>query len=686
MMGMKRGQVTVFAILGVSLLIILFLVLYMRSERMDIADPVVIPTELLPAHNYINFCRDQAVEEALFVLGRQGGYIDIPPLIRSNPAHHLSFGGGAEILPYWYYDRRLWIPTMTSMEQNLSATISTLFDTCVRDLELAIMVDVRFLADFPVTEVFINERDITVNIEYPLEVHALDSSSVTRLEQFHHTYSVRLAEMLDLAEYILWYENEYLFVENITMGLISLNDNIPLSGMELHCGDRVWPLASIRAELQDMLTATFSEIRVEGTDYFPYLADESLYDSYSSYRDDLWEAYGEVSLYDNFEETDGYERALRAAHNRVNSPSSPRPDDSYFYFNFRMPMLLEDAVFSDFSVDFMYDQMYGMDIRADPSSGGLLKSSHMRGMQRYLSFFCLNLYKFTYDITYPAVVVVRDPNAFAGRGFQLRFAFPVIIRENEGDRFLTHMRLPHERPRYDDFCLEGDGRRAIIRAYDASSPQDAASLADVNISLVCVDRKCPLGVTSAVGSDAFLRANITDTCANPFVVAEKDGYMMDVVLDNRRDLLHLEMVPLKNISVDFRKHQLNIADGSLSPAQQVTSGTVSVYLSTIVENIPYEQHYVFDTSQQHEIALPVTSAAYELQVMYLRDGDAYGGGYDDIWRVTVDEVRDASGVTFSFIEMLAFEFDEEDEEAAEMAASQLGMMDDLSRTIAPRFR
>ena len=102
----KRSQVTVFIIIGIVILIILALILILNSERMKVDDNLVLPQQLTPAKNFVDYCVDSSVEGAFYLLGRQAGFLDIPIEVKSTPGRRLQFGHGAEVIPYWYYDNK----------------------------------------------------------------------------------------------------------------------------------------------------------------------------------------------------------------------------------------------------------------------------------------------------------------------------------------------------------------------------------------------------------------------------------------------------------------------------------------------------------------------------------------------------------------------------------------------------
>jgi len=661
----KRGQLSIFFIVGVALLIVLILVLFMRSRDIDIVDAVVVPPEILPAKNYLDFCMDSASEDAFYILGRQGGFIEIPIEVQIDPSRRLSFGGGAETVPFWYYDNMNWIPTAEHMELELKRHINNGFLECINAMDFpANGFRMKTFEDNATTRVSINERDISVQIEYPVEISLADGSIKTKIKEFYSIYDIPLRDMLDLAKYILIYENTYYFLENLTMGMISINDEIPLTGMIPECGVRSWNIEDVEMELQALLMNTFSEIRVESTDYYPFKYNESLYRDYKEYGKALKEAYETVTLVDNLEEPGDYERALMAAASKVKKPTEPIPPDAYYYVHYYMPMKETDSErYSNFSVDFMYLPEFGMDMQAKPSEDGVLKSNSAEGFQKYLSFFCLNIYHFAYDITYPVVIVLNDPDALNDRGYSFRYAFPVLIRNNEGLRSKQYMDVYTTKSATDNFCqFDNDKQKATIRVYDTAAGSQNPIIG-ANISMYCVDKKCPLGVTKSYGGDAALIAGITTACGNPYIIAEKEGYFSgvhlldEVRLDNPE--INIEMVKLKNYTVNLKKHELDPTDNSTGPGKAVNDGTVSIYLSGYVNEKPFEDSFTIFAGAENNIQLPIADAEYDLSVTYMKNNVDFTGGYYATWDVTRAKLFSGNTITFHFVEVISSTLDED---------------------------
>lgn len=664
-MNRKKSQITIFMIVGFVILLVLIAILFMTSRNLRVDEDVLIPEELFPAKNFIDNCMHIASEDALFFLGRQGGFINVPQEIRNTPDRRMQFGLGTEILPFWYFDNRNYIPSYEFMENELSEYISENFVECIRGLGLPKYG--FFLTTFveeATSIVKITDDSVAVEIVFPMLISSMSENVEVRVSRFYHNYNVRLRDMMELAIYILDYQNQFAFFEDLTLRLMTMNPNIPFSNMEFDCSVKTWHIDNIKREVQDMLFDTIDQFRLEGTDYFPYLADEEIYQKYREYSQALVEAYNEVPLVGNFENPNDYENALnRAVLQRTQQPDEPLPPDAFYYFNFRMPLektSSERARYETFNVDALYDFNYGLNIQAKPSNNGVLKSNTLRGASRFLSFMCMNLYSFAYDITYPLIININDPEAFGRRGFSFRFAFPVLIRNNEGVRSLQYMSSFRSLPELDTFCHDGTGERAIVRVYDKSEGS-LHSIKDADVSMVCLNRRCELGKTYAVGIDNLLRINMSTSCSNPIFVAEKEGYLQgSVQVEDDAQVISVEMVKLKNISAEFHSARFDFSTNRTYSSLPVNAGSVALYITGDIDGQLYEKAYELRIQDQNYIELPKYDADYDITLIYLRDGENFAGSFNlENYRITRNQVENSDKVIFTFTEVPMSTFQED---------------------------
>ena len=106
----KKGQVTLFIIIGILLLaiVIFALILINRSKDIDGFQPDEVPPELVPIGNYVEDCLYETSEQAFRVLGDNGGYINPQNYFEKGfvptESDILEFSPGSSIwMPYWWY-------------------------------------------------------------------------------------------------------------------------------------------------------------------------------------------------------------------------------------------------------------------------------------------------------------------------------------------------------------------------------------------------------------------------------------------------------------------------------------------------------------------------------------------------------------------------------------------------------
>ncbi len=98
----KRGQITVFIILGIVVLISASFYFYFRTVRTgEFGERTVAPEEIVPVVEYIETCLYDTGSVAVEFLGQQAGYIYLPDHIKLNPFAYLQIVKNSPLkLPY----------------------------------------------------------------------------------------------------------------------------------------------------------------------------------------------------------------------------------------------------------------------------------------------------------------------------------------------------------------------------------------------------------------------------------------------------------------------------------------------------------------------------------------------------------------------------------------------------------
>jgi hypothetical protein len=168
-MSKKRGQITIFIVIGVILLIIFILSLYIISkvsEKAEIAEEAETVFETTSIKSYVTSCLKEVSDKGAWIIGAHGGYID--------PNVDYTYYQG-EKLPYLDPN----IHTLNDTEIEFSNYIIDEIETC---FNFQIFEDMGFNITEPTSDlisanVTIAPKKIFVELRYPLIVEKGQSKS-----------------------------------------------------------------------------------------------------------------------------------------------------------------------------------------------------------------------------------------------------------------------------------------------------------------------------------------------------------------------------------------------------------------------------------------------------------------------------------------------------------------------------
>ena len=144
----KRGQVTIYIIVGIVILAVFGIIFFLGSSltKQDFQSElknVKIPEQIKPVKEYVDACIEASVLDGAQFLGSSGGYIDVPvddlPRGVFNEFSNSLEIGSSEVA-YWYYKSsnnldKTQIPTIGSMERELESYVNEHVVYCLRDLD-----------------------------------------------------------------------------------------------------------------------------------------------------------------------------------------------------------------------------------------------------------------------------------------------------------------------------------------------------------------------------------------------------------------------------------------------------------------------------------------------------------------------------------------------------------------------
>lgn len=605
----RKAQVTVFIIIGIILLVSAFIVIYMTNLRkVEVIEEVVVPPEVKPVYDYVTNCLFEIGTEGANIIGTQGGYADLSDEridtrdITMTPSAYVEIDPAGNLkLPHWFYEGENRVPPIEFIQKELADYVNERLDSCIndfRDFEPQFQITAL---DEPVLSSTLTDEDVVIRLKYPIEIK--EGESTTEHEDFISHLPVRLKKMWQLSKTILEKENEENILENLTIDLMAMSPDVPMGGFEIRCGINTWMLDDVEQTVQQLMRINIPKMRVMGTDYPPFLEDEDVYQELKEYD------MGDI--------------------NEGNLPDIKAPRDAFEYN--KMTINPKIAGVEDMRVSFAYQPRWGMDLNALPNEAGMLRSNMAPG-QKYLSFLCINTYHFVYDVIYPVVVRVNDPQAYDSQGFVFQFAFPVLINDNRASRESFGARLFQDYYVETGFCEKPGGPAVEIRVNgkDELGYSITSGIKDVNISYVCVNRRCQLGQTGyspeAPGRYSLI-TSLPPGCSAPTIIAEKEGYL-PAEKQLAGDSIEMEMTKLRKMPFTISKHVYSKFSEDIGPAQDMGVGDEAIVYMRLRGPQQFEQYFtaIYNDNRTNHIEFVDGEAQYDLDIMLYNYG-LFVGGY-----------------------------------------------------------
>ncbi|MFC1704989.1 hypothetical protein ACFLZ6_01525 [Nanoarchaeota archaeon] len=582
----KRGQVTLFIIIAILMLVALGMFVYFRAAVNKEAE--IISSEGLPVIEFIKSCMMNTATEGISTIGFNGGYITFPPQIDRNPMTHLAGSPIKDLMnPYWWYDGIEAIPSELFIKNQIEAYVTEELDTCLNDFETLKDYEIRPVGKIT-TKVELTEKDVVVKVDYPLLVKIAEQT--IRIEEFKIDIPVRLKKTYELAKSIMERENTDTFLEEKTIDLISLDDEIPVSDIAFTCEPKKWLLADIKEKVKMLLRVNLPYIRVKGT------------------------KYGNI-----------YVPSPYGDNNRYNT--------SYYSLHYIWDIGVEDL--NDLKISFSYDDKWPLDVYARPSRSGVLSSNSENG-QEMLSLFCMHRWHFTYDIVYPVMVDIVDERTTEHERFRFRFPFKVSVNHNQPYRKNFGSMLLEGTETYDsdDFCR--DTRHEITLYTSDKATEDP--VADVDLTFICGRFRCDIGKTEWIDNGAA--AGITKKlpyCTQAVLTGTKEGYQETetfIQTDLERSY-NLDLVPIKEIDNYFIvKHFTSVP----VLEEYLEEGEKAVITLSVPEK-DFETYGVYPITGNVPLKfLDKEDNIYQVAI-YATKGEDLIGGYTGEWSVSKEDLE-----------------------------------------------
>ena len=416
----KRGQITIFIIIGIVILFVTAGILYFSKKVVKESittegAPVIasVPQEFEPMKNFVDGCLEREGMRGLQILGQQGGYI-YPDVVGKYSATNPTDSDGVDLepikVPYWHYnsqanaDSKIVIASLKpklyakedsemSIEAQLSRFVKEKIDGCLNNFE-------SFGSEGFSVQGIDKDHDVQVTVKVGVDkvgfhlimpFKAMKGEAQNDFEQFYIAIPLDLKKYFDVASEITATEFNHSFLERQALDLIatySAVDSEKLPPMEASTFEAVpsvyWTEVDVKEKLRGLLASKVPLLR--------YLGGENFYRfDYPTQNTELVN--------------------LRDLHQKMY-------DDTILPLDLGAGL---DVNFDYFGWEPYFDAN-DKNGRIEPSNFGVSYSKLKFVTQHYYT---------TYDLSYPVIVTLRDPHALGNEGFNFVFALEANIRNNE---------------------------------------------------------------------------------------------------------------------------------------------------------------------------------------------------------------------------------------------------------------
>lgn len=244
-MNKKRGQISLFIILGLLILLVTALFVYFNQYFFQYLG---VSSEIKPIVNIIEGCVQETAEQGLLLASLQGGYLQLPDELAYLPDATVDLGFK---VPLWYYNQKNTAPALSLIEEQLADHIEQKTSDCFGDFKS--LQEQYVFGPVPTPEVKVNIGDDRVVITFTMPLKVTTGTEETIIPTLTFTKDNTFGKKYKLATTIMQKENKDNFLEKLTDEIIASSDYLPYEGMEFTCQPRIWLDQQIDNHLQEII-------------------------------------------------------------------------------------------------------------------------------------------------------------------------------------------------------------------------------------------------------------------------------------------------------------------------------------------------------------------------------------------------------------------------------------------------
>lgn len=543
---MKKGQITVFIIIGISLLFIIGAALYLTSRTQEQALELAqislseVPERAQPVRDLIHSCLLDATEDGLRRLGASGGYIDQNQL-SANP-FYTTEGDAVQLAPdagpnvaYWWYMKSPNTCTAdcefaskrpplrkadgrNSIEEQLERYVQEQLSECLVGTSEIQGCTLRAI-DEPKASVTVADISVITTANYPLQLQCEDQTF--SVNDYAIETIVPLREMYELASEITTHQSQTGILEQATNTIIGTFSGIeedllpPSRGLKFGGPDAgvFWVEYEVLQQLKGLLTSYIPLIQVFGTKNYKYIESPDVRDP------ELYELV--------------YNRQFLIPTNKSRRFLEAR----FAYLDW-------------------WEPYFDLNCKGQLCTADSATSFTMLPMT-------LNRYEFAYDLSYPVLFEIRDPDAFGGEGYTFNIMLEHNMRSSKRFTSNTNITLPPPANNPPSIFCNIDQRTSGEITLTVLNGENRRPLDDVSVTYLCGDQVCNLGKTR----DGTFTSRFPRCIGGTLLLSRRDFSSTTRALDTHREeplRLQALLEPERWVNVSVRNYQITKID-KLSP-------------------------------------------------------------------------------------------------------------------------
>ncbi len=188
----KRGQITIFLVIGIIILFATGLVLYLRSFAIE--KELKVEANQLPVEKisgYVDSCILSVAQDGIFDISSKGGFYKI---------------NGTYGIPYYFYEGKETMPKKEIIEKQLSLYIENNLSDCLNNFENFRTEGYNFETSNISVNSTIAAKNVVINVNYPIKITKDNQLSV--LNEFSVPVDINFYEKYNLIRKIIDEQNK----------------------------------------------------------------------------------------------------------------------------------------------------------------------------------------------------------------------------------------------------------------------------------------------------------------------------------------------------------------------------------------------------------------------------------------------------------------------------------------------